>query len=78
AYDINGNLTSVTYPDNKTRRYIYDNPNFPYALTGLTDENGARFTTWTYDAQGRAISSEHASGIENYTLGGYGYGESPA
>jgi YD repeat-containing protein len=36
--------------------------------TGITDENGVRFATWNYDAQGRAISSEHATGIEKFNV----------
>lgn len=38
--------------------------NLPYALTGITDENGIRFASWTYDCAGRATSSEHAGGAE--------------
>jgi YD repeat-containing protein len=26
AYDANNNLTSVTYPDSKTRTYVYNEP----------------------------------------------------
>ena len=64
-YDtIPGNLDSVTYPDGHTRTYVYNETansgaNLANALTGIIDENGNRFTTWKYDAQGRAISSEH-------------------
>ena len=38
--------------------------NLPYALTGITDENGIRFASWRYDCAGRATSSEHAGGAE--------------
>ncbi|MEQ1721321.1 MAG: DUF6531 domain-containing protein, partial [Nitrosomonas sp.] len=75
AYDATSNLTSVTYPDGKVRTYHYNeqaytsNTNLPNALTGITDENGGRFATYTYDAQGRAVVTEHASGIERYVLG---------
>lgn len=76
AYDTNGNLASVTYPDTKTRSYVYENASFPHALTGIIDENGARFATWKYDTQGRGFSSEHAAGIDKYTIdysvGAYG------
>jgi len=40
----------------------------PNQLTGITDENGVRYASWSYDCQGRAISSEHAGGIEKVTL----------
>lgn len=68
-YDASNNLASVTYPDGKIRTYLYENPTFKNALTGITDENGARYATYAYDAQGRAISTEHASGgIDRHTL----------
>lgn len=68
AYDANNNLASVTYPDGKTRTYLYENAAFPRALTGIIDENGARYATWAYDAKGHAISSEHAGAAEKVTL----------
>lgn len=68
GYDANNNLTSVTYPDNKTRTYLYEDINFSHALTGIIDENNNRFATWAYDTQGRAISSEHAGGVEKVDL----------
>ncbi|UJP03693.1 MAG: DUF6531 domain-containing protein, partial [Nitrosomonas sp.] len=75
SYDAAGNLTSVTYPDGKVRTYHYNEPaytsgaNLPNALTGITDENGIRFATYTYDKQGRAVVTEHAGGVERYVLG---------
>jgi YD repeat-containing protein len=68
AYDANNNLASVTYPDGTGKTYHYENTAFPHALTGVTDENGNRFATYTYDAQGRAISTEHAGGAERASL----------
>ncbi len=76
SYDANDHLAQVLYPDktpadttdNPRRQYHYEDPNFPHALTGLTDENGIRYATWAYDAQGRAISSEHAGGADKTTL----------
>lgn len=65
GYDLFGNLVSVKYPDGKTRTYVYNESantagiNLPNALTGIIDENGARFATWKYNTQGRTISSEH-------------------
>lgn len=68
AYDDTGNLISVTYPDDTTRQYLYENSAFPSALTGLIDENGSRFATWTYDAQGRAVGSVLAGGVEPVSI----------
>ncbi|WP_163836818.1 RHS repeat protein [Spartinivicinus ruber] len=67
-YDYLSRLSKVTLASGKTRQYHYDNSQFPLALTGITDENGVRFATWTYDDQGRAISSEHAGGKEKVSL----------
>ncbi|NOT11285.1 MAG: RHS repeat protein, partial [Methylococcaceae bacterium] len=74
TYNASNNLSSVTYPDLKTRTYLYNEPaytagaNLPNALTGIIDENSKRFATYNYDAQGRAISSEHAGGVEKYSM----------
>lgn len=68
-YDANNNLSSVTYPDGNTKQYLYgetaytSGASLPHALTGIIDENGARFATYWYDAQGRAIQEEHAPGL---------------
>lgn len=53
--DGNNNLISVTYPDNTVKQYLYEDANHPNALTGVIDENGSRYMTYTYDANGRAI-----------------------
>ena len=79
AYDASGNLSSVTYPDSTVRRYWYNEPaftqstNLPNALTGITDELGNRFATFAYDAQGNAVSTEHAGGVDKYSVA-YGSG----
>jgi RHS repeat-associated protein len=68
AYDANNNLIAVTYPDGTRKQYLYENTAFPNALTGITDENGKRFATYTYDTQGRATSTQHAGGAELTTI----------
>jgi YD repeat-containing protein len=83
AYDLNNNLTQVTYPDdtpdvasdNPKRIYLYEDSRFPHALTGITDEAGTPpYATFQYEAQnlndtrGRAISTEHAGAVEKYTF----------
>lgn len=68
AYDATGNLVSVTYPDGAGKNYHYENPTLPHALTGITDENGHRYATYVYDAQGRATISEHAGSAERVEL----------
>lgn len=37
-------------------------------MTGITDENGIRFATWGWDCNNRAISSEHAGGVDKVTI----------
>lgn len=68
AYNASGLITQVTRPDNTTRIYHYEDSRFPTYLTGITDERNKRYATWTYDAQGRAIASEHAGGAEKTLL----------
>ncbi|WP_051311883.1 RHS repeat protein, partial [Zooshikella ganghwensis] len=61
-------LIKVTQSDGSIRQYHYENSTFPKHLTGITDGNGNRFASWTYDSHGRAISSEHAGGTEKTSL----------
>lgn len=68
AYDSNDNLALVTYPDGKSIRYLYENATYTHLLTGLIDENGERYASWSYDGQGRAVSNVQAGGVGNYTL----------
>jgi len=66
AYDWRERLAVVTYPDAKSRTFVYENSTFPQALTGLLDETGARFATFDYDPQGRAIYSALAGSVDRY------------
>lgn len=74
GYDSVNRLSTVTYPDGKTRTYVYNESAYtggadlPTALTGIVDENGNRFATYGYDSSGKAISTEHAGGVEKYSI----------
>ncbi|MDB4308912.1 DUF6531 domain-containing protein [Porticoccaceae bacterium] len=81
AYNPNGMLEYVSYPDNTMavgsnpfgednpyRQYHYEVASLSNALTGITDENGNRFATWAYDINGRAISSTHNGGSDLSTV----------
>ncbi len=68
SYSTLNNLIQVIRPDQTIRKYHYENTSFPDALTGITDENGVRYATWVYDDEGRAISSEHANGVDKTTF----------
>ncbi|WP_143684779.1 DUF6531 domain-containing protein, partial [Variovorax sp. KK3] len=74
GYDRGGRLISVAYPDGKTRRFFYEESMFPQALTGIADETGARWATFTYDAQGRAIGTELAAAADRYQVSYAGAG----
>lgn len=68
AYNTNKRLTSVTRVvggQTTQRQFHYEVIGKPDLLTGITDERGVRYATWTYDDQGRATSSEHANGAEH-------------
>ena len=49
-------LTSVGYSTSPltSQTYLYENAALPSALTGILDENGKRYATWTYDARYQA------------------------
>ncbi len=68
GYDASNNLASVAFPDGSSRSYVYENTTFPHALTGIVDENGIRFATWSYNAQGLAVSSVLAGGVAQHTF----------
>ena len=67
-YDNKRNLTRARYPDGSSREYHYESEIWPNHLTGITDRTGARFATWSYDDEGRGISSEHAGGVEKVSF----------
>ncbi|AFP30852.1 hypothetical protein MRBBS_1915 [Marinobacter sp. BSs20148] len=70
-YDTQARLTKVTKTrsgSNEVRKFYYEDSRYPQFLTGITDERGIRYATWTYDDQGRAISSEHAGGADKILI----------
>jgi len=80
AQNVDGSFSrssQVIYPDGKVRTYLYNEAGASDEataiftdryLTGLIDENGQRFASWFYDSKGRAVSSEHAGGVNKVTL----------
>lgn len=83
-----GLLETVTYPGPTlgsstgapVRTYEYTQPNAPYGgyfLSGILDESGVNYATWTYTAGGLANRSYHGSYQDSYSLqfasNGYGY-----
>jgi RHS repeat-associated protein len=68
TYDSTGRFEFVIRPDTTTNRYLYEDVAFPQALTAHIDETSTRFSTWTYDAQGRAILTAEVGGVEQVSL----------
>jgi YD repeat-containing protein len=60
--------TPATDADNPTVQYHYEDAAFWFALTGITDERGIRYATWTYGGDGRVATSEHAGGTDEVTF----------
>jgi RHS repeat-associated protein len=67
GYDAAGRLETATYADGAVKRYVYADPINKWLLTGLIDENGRTFATYTYDTYSRVITEERA-GAEKYTF----------
>ena len=63
-------LASVAYSTTPptSQSYLYENSALPFALTGITDEDGNRYATWTYDSSGRGLTSQHAGGADLTTV----------
>jgi len=76
AYMLGGSeeLSSVTYPDNTTRTFLYNESGYTggttltYSLTGVVDENNSRFDSTWYDSSGNAVQTSLAGGVERYSL----------
>jgi RHS repeat-associated protein len=49
-----------------SRKYLYENAIFRFALTGIEDSAGRRLTTYTYDTQGDVASTESAGGADRH------------
>lgn len=75
--------TPTVLTDNPKKTYVYGGDNgeaanvsstpnsnviYTYSLTGILDENNIRYATYRYDANGKAISTEHAGSVEKYSL----------
>ncbi|KPG79508.1 type IV secretion protein Rhs [Stenotrophomonas maltophilia] len=68
TYTPQNQVATVTYAGGGVRTYHYENQAFPQHLTGITAEDGRRYSTFTYDSIGRVISSQHAGGADGVTL----------
>ncbi|MBL0125101.1 MAG: RHS repeat protein [Betaproteobacteria bacterium] len=73
VFDGVDNLLAVAYPDGKTRTYHFEDASYLHALTGISDENQSRFSTYAYQNQYGmyVLSSEHAGGVNKYSFNFY-------
>ncbi len=67
-YDSSSRMIRATYSDNSFKQYLYENASFPQLLTGVMDENNTRLSTYSYDAQGRAIETTKQGGADRYQV----------
>jgi YD repeat-containing protein len=65
-----GELTSAQFSTSPatTESYLYENSALPNNLTGIVDEDGNRYLTWTYDSKGRALTGQLADGADLNTI----------
>ena len=68
GFDGQNNLASITWGDGTSKTLLYERADLPWALTGVSDERGLRYSFFGYDTGGRAISTEHAGGVDKYTV----------
>jgi RHS repeat-associated protein len=59
-------LTSVAFPTSPTQTltYNYASSSLPFALTSVTDEDGNTYDSWTYDADGRGLTSSQGGSLD--------------
>lgn len=67
-YEALGRLAQVDKPDGSNRQYHYEDLRHAYALTGITLENGQRYSWYAYDEAGRAIASWHAGDADRVDI----------
>lgn len=73
-YDAASLLRYVDSPGNATVEYRYgeagyvSSPGSSSFLTGIFDELGIRYASYTYGSTGRAIVTEHAGGVDRYEI----------
>ena len=67
-YDSHWNLSRVRYPDETRREYHYEDRTYANNLTGSTDRTGVRYVSWSYDNNGRAVSSTGSNEVGKVTL----------
>lgn len=67
-YDSARNLIKVRYPGNAYRKYTYQGAS---RLTGIEDERGEQYASWTYDSIARANASWHGDQQEKFSINSF-------
>ncbi|HVR27538.1 MAG TPA: RHS repeat-associated core domain-containing protein [Candidatus Polarisedimenticolia bacterium] len=67
---VDNQLISVSYSTTPatSQQYQYAVSTLPFALTGIVDENGNTFASWTYDQFSRGLTSQHGNGADLTTV----------
>jgi hypothetical protein len=50
------------------RSYLYEDPRFRSAMTGMLDQDGARLSTYSYHPSGTTAQTERAGGFDRFTV----------
>ncbi|RKZ61720.1 MAG: hypothetical protein DRQ44_11555, partial [Gammaproteobacteria bacterium] len=61
-------LTGVENPDFTTLQYHYENTDYPFLLTGITDEQNIRYATFEYDTNGWAEANYHIGNVNRVDI----------
>lgn len=71
-----GILTDITYQDGTSRKYWYNEQDrtsgtdLPFALTGIADELGVKFSRTNYAANGSAIATDLIGSVDSFSIAG--------
>ncbi|WP_067274892.1 RHS repeat domain-containing protein [Mitsuaria sp. 7] len=68
SYDAQARLSGATFADGVSKTFLYEDAAHAWALTGYLDENQVRAGTYGYDAEGRAVSTARAQGLDAYAV----------
>lgn len=70
SYNSYGMLSAIVWPDGSSKKFLYEYESSGryWLLTGVIDETGKRLSTYDYDVDNRAISTQQAGGVNGYLV----------
>ena len=71
SYNSQGMLSDISWPDGRSKTYLYEDNATPTALTGI-ELNGVRYAWYEYDAEGKATNSRHFADNYKHSTSGSG------